>query len=84
METPTGERGQADTLLGALLLLGFLLAVVAAAWSFGLFRTVRSVYLATLEERARLAEAGGRTPAFATSGTGSRGRCTTWSRTRCR
>lgn len=57
VETPTGERGQADTLLGALLLLGFLLAVVAAAWSFGLFRTVRSVYLATLEERARLAEA---------------------------
>jgi signal transduction histidine kinase len=57
VETPPGERSQADTLLGSLLLLGFLLAVVAAAWSFGLFRTVRSVYLATLEERARLAEA---------------------------
>jgi signal transduction histidine kinase len=56
VERPAGERGEADTLLGALLLLGFLLAVVAAAWSFGLFRTVRSVYLATLEERARLAE----------------------------
>ena len=57
VETPAAERSETDTLLGALLLLGFLLAVVAAAWSFGLFRTVRSVYLATLEERARLAEA---------------------------
>jgi signal transduction histidine kinase len=52
-----GDRGDADTLLGSLLLLGFLLAVVASAWSFGLFRTVRAVYLDTLEERARLAEA---------------------------
>jgi signal transduction histidine kinase len=57
VETPAAERGTTDTLLGALLLLGFLLAVVAAAWCFGLFRTVRSVYLAALEERARLAEA---------------------------
>jgi signal transduction histidine kinase len=57
VESPAGERTEADTLLAGLLLLGFLLAVVAAAWSFGLFRTVRSVYLATLEERARLAEA---------------------------
>jgi signal transduction histidine kinase len=56
VETPAGTRGEADTLLSGLLLVGFLLAVVAAALSFGLFRTVRSVYLATLEERARLAE----------------------------
>ncbi|CAA9263348.1 MAG: hypothetical protein AVDCRST_MAG41-2469, partial [uncultured Corynebacteriales bacterium] len=51
------DPGDTRALLGALLLLGFLLAVVAAAWSFGLFRTVRAVYLDTLEERARLAEA---------------------------
>jgi signal transduction histidine kinase len=42
--------------LGRLLMLGFLLAVVAAGCSFGIFRTVRTVYLSTLEERARLAE----------------------------
>jgi signal transduction histidine kinase len=57
VENPAGTRSSADTVLAGLLLLGFLLAVVAAAWSFGLFRTVRAVYLATLEERARLAEA---------------------------
>jgi signal transduction histidine kinase len=57
VETPAADRGGTDALLGALLLLGFLVAVVVAAWSFGLFRTVRSVYLATLEQRARLAEA---------------------------
>ncbi len=39
------------------MLLGFLLAVVVASWSLGVFRTVRSVYLGALEERARLAEA---------------------------
>jgi signal transduction histidine kinase len=47
----------AGGVLSGLLLLGFLLAVVAAAWSFAVFRTVRAVYLDTLEERARLAEA---------------------------
>jgi signal transduction histidine kinase len=56
VETPAADRGGAEALLGALLLFGFLLAVVAAAVSFGLFRTVRSVYLTTLEERTRLAE----------------------------
>jgi signal transduction histidine kinase len=55
---PFEGRRDTDTVLGSLLLLGFLLAVVAAAWSFAVFRTVRAVYLETLEERARLAEAG--------------------------
>jgi signal transduction histidine kinase len=55
-QAEAAERWEADTVLGRLLLLGFLLAVVAAAVSFGIFRTVRTVYLATLEERARLAE----------------------------
>lgn len=56
VETPAADRGTAEVVLGGLLLLGFLLAVVAAAECLGLFRTVRSVYLTTLEERTRLAE----------------------------
>lgn len=56
-EAGPGTRSEAETLLNSALLLGFLLAVVVASWSLGVFRTVRSVYLAALEERARLAEA---------------------------
>jgi signal transduction histidine kinase len=56
VQTAPADRTEADSLLSAALLLGFLLAVVVASWSLGVFRTVRSVYLSALEQRARLAE----------------------------
>lgn len=47
----------ATTSLAPLVLLGTLLAIVFAAWSFGLFRRIQIAYVVALEDRAARAEA---------------------------